>query len=148
MHKRLTLMLFVLALLSCGFALGRISRAETETVVNAEEKNRVFEIRTYTTEAGRLDALHNRFRQHTTKLFERHGMTNIGYWVPQEGPQAQNTLIYVLAYPNREAAKKSWEGFRNDPEWVQAKTKSEESGKIVSKVESVFVSATDYSPMK
>lgn len=108
----------------------------------------MFEMRTYTTHEGKLEALHSRFRNHTTKLFKKHGMTNVGYWVPDDAPLAQNTLVYILAHPSREAAKKSWDGFRNDPEWVKVKTESEAGGKIVSKVESVFMSATDYSSMK
>jgi hypothetical protein len=109
---------------------------------------RLFEIRTYTTEPGKLDALHARFRDHTTKLFEKHGMTNIGYWTPREGPRAKDTLVYVLAHDSAEAARKSWDGFRNDPDWVKARSASEAAGPIVRKVESVFVTPTDYSPLQ
>ena len=111
-------------------------------------KTRVFEIRTYTTEPGRLDALNARFREHTTKLFEKHGMTNVGYWVPLDEPRSQNTLIYVLAHESREAADKSWAEFGKDPEWQKVRAASEADGKIVSKVDRVFASPTDYSPMK
>jgi hypothetical protein len=111
-------------------------------------KGRVFEIRTYTTEEGKLDALNARFRNHTMRLFEKHGMTNIGYWTPEDGPLSHNTLIYILAHPSREAAKKNWEAFGSDPEWQKVREESEANGKIVTKVESVFVDATDYSPMK
>lgn len=141
--------LFVVSLLAFGFWLGRVSSPAMETTASSNAAaGRVFEIRTYTTLDGRLDALHARFRDHTTKLFKKHGMTNIGYWTPQDAPLSQNTLIYVLAHASREAAKKSWDGFRNDPEWKKARDESEASGKIVSKVESVFMDATDYSPMK
>jgi hypothetical protein len=122
--------------------------ALAQSTPQAPKAGRVFEIRTYYTHPGQLDALHARFRDHTTRLFERHGMTNIGYWTPVEEPEAENTLIYVLAYPSREAAKKSWDAFRNDPEWQKARTESEAQGPIVSKVESVFLNATDYSPLK
>ena len=109
---------------------------------------RVFEIRTYTTLPGRLDALNARFRNHTTSIFKKHGMQNVGYWVPQDEPAHSNTLIYIIAHKSREDAKKSWEAFRADPEWQKASKESEADGKIVSKVESVFVDPTDYSPIK
>jgi hypothetical protein len=140
--------LFILSILALGFWLGRVSSPAIATPANVNAAGRVFEIRTYTTLDGRLDALHSRFRDHTTKLFEKHGMTNIGYWSPQEAPLSQNTLIYILAHQSREAAKKSWDGFRNDPQWKKARDESEANGKIVSKLESVFLDATDYSPMK
>ena len=114
----------------------------------AEGGTRVFEIRTYTTHPGKLDALHARFRTHTVKFFEKHGMTNVGYWVPQDAPLADNTLIYVVAHKDRESAKRSWDAFRKDPDWLKARTDSEAQGPIVSKVESVFLSPTDYSPLK
>lgn len=115
---------------------------------SAKAGDRVFELRTYTCVEGRLEALKKRFRDHTTKLFEKHGMTNIGYWVPQDGPTSKTTLIYVLAHPSREAAKKNWDAFRNDPAWVKARTASEADGKIVDHVDSVFMSPADFSPMK
>lgn len=107
--------------------------------------NRVFEMRTYYTVDGRLPALLARFRDHTVKLFEKHGMTNVGYWVPQDKP---NVLVYILAYPDKAAAKKSWDAFRADPVWVKARTDSEASGKIVDKVESVFMDPADFSKIK
>ena len=109
---------------------------------------RVFEMRTYTTLEGKLPDLIKRFRDHTIKLFEKHGMTNIGYWVPQDEPRSKNTLIYILAHKSREAAKKSWDAFRADPAWVKARTESEAAGKIVDKTESVFMSPTDFSKLK
>jgi hypothetical protein len=113
-----------------------------------EGKTRVFEIRTYTTEPGKLPDLLKRFRDHTTKLFEKHGMTNIGYWVPVNEPRSKNTLIYILAHASREAAKKSWNGFKSDPEWIKVRDASEAGGKIVTKVESVFAEPTDFSAIK
>jgi hypothetical protein len=110
--------------------------------------NRVFELRTYTTLPGKLPDLLARFRDHTTKLFEKHGMQNIGYWVPKDAPRSENTLIYLLAHSSRDAAKKSWDAFRADPEWQKAAKASEVNGKIVDKVESVFLDPTDFSKMK
>jgi hypothetical protein len=109
---------------------------------------RVFEIRTYTTAEGKLQDLHRRFREHTMKLFERHGMVNIAYWTPQDPKLASNTLIYVLAHKSRQAAADSWAAFSNDPEWQQVKAASEANGRIVIKVESIFTQPTDFSPMK
>ena len=108
-------------------------------------QTRVFELRTYHTVEGRLPALLERFRSHTTAIFEKHGMVNIGYWVPVDKP---NTLIYILAHPSLEAAKKNWDAFRTDPEWVKAKAESEASGPIVQKAESVFMTPTDFSKIK
>jgi hypothetical protein len=113
-----------------------------------EAPQRVFEIRTYTTPEGKLEVLHRRFRDHTLKLFERHGMVNVIYWTPQDPKLANNTLIYVLAHPSRQAAAASWAAFIADPEWQQVKKASEANGPVVVKVESVFTQATDYSPMK
>ena len=111
-------------------------------------QHQVFEIRTYTAEPGKLEALHARFRDHTAQLLKKHGITSVGYFAPTDEPLAKNTLIYVLAYPSRAAAKKSWEEFRADPEWHKVQKESEANGKLVTKVDSVFADPTDYSPMK
>jgi hypothetical protein len=105
---------------------------------------RVYEIRTYYAASGKLDALHTRFREHTCKLFEKHGMTNIGYWTPIDNPDRK--LIYVLAYPSREGREKSWKAFLADPDWQRAQKDSEIDGKLVDKVELAFLNATDFSP--
>ena len=110
--------------------------------------NRVFELRTYHPNPGKMEALHARFRDHTNKLFVKHGMTLIGYWTPLDSKQADEKLIYILAYPSKEAADKSWKAFRDDPDWNEARTASEKGGKLVEKVESVYLNPTDYSPMK
>jgi hypothetical protein len=117
---------------------------------NSEERPvpRLFEMRIYTAAEGKLDALNARFREHTNRLFVKHGMALIGYWTPVEGPEAKNTLVYMLAYPSREAREKSWEGFRKDPEWTAAREASEKAGKLVEKVDSKFLTPTDYSPIK
>src|SRR5262245_21486957 len=112
---------------------------------------RVFEMRTYYANPGKLEALHARFREHTTKLFEKHGMTNVGYWVPidaQTGAATGNTLVYILSYPSLEARKAAWDAFQNDPEWKSVKDASEKDGKLVEKVDSIFLSPTDYSAIK
>ena len=106
---------------------------------------RVFEMRTYYCHPGRLEALNKRFREHTNRLFVKHGMELVGYWMPIDKP---DVLVYVLAYPSRDAAIKSWAGFRTDADWNAARKASEEDGPIVLKVESVYMSPTDYSPIK
>lgn len=105
---------------------------------------RVFEMRTYYAAPGKLDALNARFRDHTCKLFEKHGMTNLGYWMPLENPELK--LIYVLAYPSREARDASWKAFSADPDWNKAKSESEKDGKLVAKVEQIYFTALEFSP--
>ncbi len=122
------------------------------TFSNGEEKPAasagVFELRTYTTLDGRLPNLNARFKNHTMKLFEKHGMKNVMYWTPIDEKLKDNTLIYVIWHASQDAAKKSWDGFRNDPEWKAARDESEKDGKIVAKVDSVYMTATEYSPGK
>jgi hypothetical protein len=110
-------------------------------------RERVYELRTYTVAPGRMPAMLKRFRDHTTRLFEKQGMENIGYWTP-EGKEADTKLIYVLAHNSREAADKSWKAFREDPDWQKVRDASEKDGKIVEKVESVFMRPTDFSKLK
>jgi uncharacterized protein (DUF1330 family) len=112
----------------------------------AQEKDkRVYELRTYYSPPGKLDNLNARFRDHTVKLFEKHGMTNVGYWTPIDNKQ--NELIYVLSFPSVEAQKKAWKDFGADPEWKKVKAETEAQGKIVDKVDSITMAATDYSPV-
>jgi hypothetical protein len=112
-------------------------------------KERVFEMRTYYTLEGRLPALNKRFREHTCDLFKKHGMELIGFWTPIEEKDGKNDkLVYILAYPSKEAAAASWKAFQADPEWIKARDASEKDGKIVKKVESVYLNPTDYSLVK
>lgn len=134
--------LFTVALLAAGLCAGALGVTQD---ARAQAPARVFEMRTYTTHEGKLDDLQARFRNHTTKFFENHGMTNIGYWVPRDQP---NTLVYILAYPSREAATKAWDGFRKDEGWIAARKASEANGAIVAKVQSVFMDPTNFSGIK
>ena len=111
----------------------------------AESDTRLYEMRVYWAAPGKLDALHARFRDHTTKLFAKHGMTNIGYFVPV-GDNAERKLVYFLAYPDRKARDASWAAFVNDPEWKAAHAASEKDGKLVEKATETFLTTTDYSP--
>mgnify|MGYP001216543683 CR=1 FL=1 len=122
------------------------------TSVEAAKKktDRFFELRTYTTHEGQLDNLHKRFRDHTNRIFKKHGMELVGYWTPVDGAAAKNTLTYILAYPSRAARDKSWKAFMKDPEWQKVFKQShvDAGGKIVKKVQSTFLSPTDYSAIK
>ncbi|HXS98000.1 MAG TPA: NIPSNAP family protein [Candidatus Limnocylindrales bacterium] len=113
----------------------------------AAQQHRVFELRTYTAVEGRLPALEARFRDHTIAIFKKHGMESIGYWIPKDRP---NTLIYILAHPSMDEAKKHWAEFTADPEWVKVKADSETNagGKLTVKTESVYMDPTDYSALK
>ena len=114
--------------------------------VQAEEKGRIFEMRTYYANKGKLDELKSRFRNHTVDLFKKHGMKNIGYWVPTENND--NKLVYILAYPSKEAREKSFKDFLNDPNWKAAYKASIKNGRLVKKIESVFLLGTDFSAIK
>lgn len=141
--------LLAIALVGMGLALGFwLGRGTPSEAATAAAKNRVYELRTYYTNEGKLPDLQARFRNHTMKLFEKHGMKNVGYWTPQDAPASANTLIYIISHESRDAAKKSWAAFVADPEWKKVRDASEANGKIVSKVESVYMDATDYSQMK
>ncbi|MCB1228862.1 MAG: NIPSNAP family protein [Verrucomicrobiae bacterium] len=107
-------------------------------------ENQFFELRTYYTNPGKLDALLKRFRQHTLTLFEKHGMTNVAYWLPVSNEE--QILVYLMAYPSREARDASWKAFGADPDWKAAYAESTKNGKLVRKVDSVFLMSTDYSP--
>ena len=137
-----------LAVAAGTFVAGFAFRGVVTVPVANAQSNRVFEIRTYTAAPGKFDALNKRFRDHTVKLFTKHGMAHVGYWIPADPPLSENTLIYVLAHSSREAAKKSWDAFRSDPEWLKARDESQKDGSLTTKVESVFLNPTDYSPIK
>lgn len=131
-----------------GFAAGRVTSPAVVVAAAPQPQPRIFELRTYTAIDGKLTNVNARFRDHTRRIFDKHHMTSIGYWTPSEGPTADTTLIYILAHPSREEAKKNWAEFSADPEWQKVKTESEAAGRIVAKAESVFMNATDYSPIK
>jgi hypothetical protein len=137
-----------LCLLAAAFAAGLFISEWKEPSVAHAQSGKVYELRTYYTEPGRLPALLARFRNHTTKLFEKHGMKNVGYWVPADAPGSANTLIYLLEHQSRDAAKKSWDAFRADATWLAVRAESEKDGKIVQKVDSVYLNSTDFSAMK
>ena len=116
---------------------------------NGKGAARVFELRTYLAAEGKLPALDARFRDHTVALFAKHGITSLGYFHPTEADKgASNILLYFIAHPSREAAAASWKAFRDDPAWTKARTESEANGKLTTKVESIYLKATDFSDVK
>lgn len=125
----------------CGLAVVAMTAV---SVTAAENDSRVFEMRTYYAAPEKLDDLHARFRNHTCKLFEKHGMANVGYWVPIENKESK--LIYLLAHKSVEAKQKSWNAFLADPDWQKAFKQSEQNGTLVAKIETTLFAATDYSP--
>jgi hypothetical protein len=145
-------MKYFLGLLVLGSALasaGHLARAHKADKGEKKVDQRVFELRTYTAAPGKMDALNARFRQHTNKLFEKHGMTIIGFWMPIEQKKDSEKLIYILSFPSKAAATKSWQAFRDDPAWKKAREESEKGGPLLAKPpESVYLKATNYSPIK
>jgi hypothetical protein len=105
-----------------------------------------YELRVYHAAPGKLEALLARFRDHTAKLFEKHGMKNVAYWTPVDEPENSNMLIYILQHPSREAATVNWKSFQDDPEWKRVKEESEANGKLTEKIDSTFMALTDFSP--
>jgi hypothetical protein len=131
--------------------LSLAARAGAQPPPSTAPGAKVYELRTYYAAQGKLEALHARFRNHTIEIFKRHGMGVVAFWVPVDqttGAATGNTLVYILSYPSLEARKQAWDEFGKDPEWVAVKAESEKDGKLVDKVDSVFLAPTDYSPMK
>ena len=111
-------------------------------------KGPVYELRTYTAADGKLDGLKARFKDHTLRTFKKHGMESIGYWVPEDPVLSKNTLIYILKHPSREDGEKHWTDFQNDPEWKKVAAESEANGKLVLKVDRVWLDPTEFSSLK
>jgi hypothetical protein len=114
--------------------------------IGPANKERVYELRIYTAEDGKLDALHQRFRDHTLKLFEKHGMKNIAYWTPMDEPKSENTLIYLVEHESRDAAAASWKAFIDDPEWKRVAAETEANGKLVQSIDAMYLLPTPYTP--
>ena len=112
------------------------------------QSNRVYELRVYHTLPGRLPALVKRFRDDTRRIFDQHGISSVGYWLPQDSPVKENIFVYIISHPNREAATKNWKEFREDPAWQKVAAASEADGKIVEKIDSTFMDPTDFSKLK
>lgn len=135
----------MIAVFVLGFAAGQVF--DGDSTANAQSR-KVYELRTYTAPEGKLQNLSDTFRDHTIGLFTKLGMENVGYFVPADAPASGNTLIYILAHDSRDAAKKSWDAFRTDPEWLRIRAASEADGSLATNVQSVFLTPTDYSAMQ
>ena len=147
----------LLALLPAGIAeaMERVFLHAPNGSANAEENRqgdamtesaKVYELRVYHVAPGKLDSLVARFRDYTDKLFAKHGIKSVAYWTALDEPVKSSTFFYVLEHPSREAAATNWKAFQDDPEWKSVKAKSEENGKLVEKVDSTFLTLTDFSP--
>jgi hypothetical protein len=112
----------------------------------AQSSTTVYELRIYKAHEGKLDDLLRRFREHTLKLFEKHGMKTLAFWTPTDDPQKSNMLVYILVHPSRAAATANWKAFHDDPEWNAVRDKSESNGPLVEKVDSTFLVLADFSP--
>ncbi|HEY1172600.1 MAG TPA: NIPSNAP family protein [Verrucomicrobiae bacterium] len=132
-------------LLSLASAFAVLALHSPAPITAAEVDKRCFEMRVYTANPDKMEALHARFRDHTLKMFEKHGIESIGYWVPVDNKE--NKLYFLIAYPSREARETLWQKFQDDPAWKKAKADSEKNGALVSKADSTFLQATDYSPV-
>ena len=142
--KRRTLLQALPAAIFLPASVWAASQQENANPIQGSTK--VYELRVYQAAPGKLTQLLARFREHTTRLFDRHGMKNVAYWTPVDEPQKSNTLIYILQHPSREAAAANWKSFQDDPEWKSVRDKSEANGKLVEKVESTYLVLTDFSP--
>ena len=112
------------------------------------QDEKVFELRTYKATPGNLDNLHARFRDHTTRIFRKHGMEVIGYWSPTSEEEREDTLVYLLGHDNQAAADQSWQDFIADPEWARVAEESNRNGQILGGIERKYMIATYYSPMR
>ncbi len=131
-----------------GAGLAGLQSATTTAPAAVQASTRVFELRTYTANPGKFDAMKARFREHILPLFKKHNLTVVGFWTPADAPLSENTLIYILAHDSREAAKKNWAAFSADPVRKQVWADTEKDGPINMKVESVYMNPTDFSPIK
>ena len=149
--QRIAIATTMIALFGAGFAAGRtdfVAEAEASPLAELQAQGRVFELRTYTAPEGKLDDLMTRFRDHTIRIFDNHGMTSVGYWLPQDSTLRVNTLVYLLSHPSRAAADQAWRDFQADPEWQRVSEESQRDGPIVSRVVRQYLDPTDFSPMR
>jgi hypothetical protein len=153
--KRLVLITAALMLFGFGYGVGArahsaglVAEAEAAAAPVLQTADRVYELRTYTAPEGKLDDLLARFRNHTMRILEKHGMSNVGYWLPQDEELRQNTLVYLISHPSRAAADQAWRDFGADPEWQRVSEESQRDGRIVTSVERMYLDPSDFSPMK
>jgi hypothetical protein len=131
----------LICLTAAAFTFGAAGQSGEKQV-----ENRLYELRIYTASAGKMPDLHARFRNHTAKLLQKHGMELIGFWTDSKEPDRK--LIYLVAHKSKIAADASWKAFRDDPDWKAVAKKTEENGRLAEKVESIWLNPTDYSALK
>lgn len=141
MKKIFKPMILALTSLTLGLGMGVFFSSSAQN-------QKVFELRTYTATPGNLDKLHSRFRDHTTRIFNKHGMEVVGYWSPTSEEESMDTMVYMLEHASRDAASASWSAFIQDPEWSEVAAASNADGEILAGIESKYLIATDYSPMQ
>jgi hypothetical protein len=140
---------FCFALLVAGLVISDVAMdSRRASAADSPPGGKVYDMRIYKANPGKLDALNARFRDHTCKIFKRLGIEVIGFWTPTDGEDAKDTLIYIVAFPSAEAQKKAWDAFWADPEWKKVKADSEKDGVLVKEIKGKNLQATDYSPLK
>jgi len=147
MNVRGTLLAGLVFSIGCG-AGGDHKDVAAEQAYVESAADPVFELRTYTAAEGKHAALLARFREHTMRIFEKHGMTNVGYWTPQDAPLSENTLVYIISHASRDAADASWAAFSADPEWQAVAEESQRDGRLITGLERVYLEPTDFSPIR
>jgi len=144
---RVVLSFFAVATLP-QFSVAEPNREEKSPGAAKVTSPQVFELRIYTAAPGKMEKLHKRFRDHTLKMFEKHGIKSVGYWTETEQSKPER-LYYLVAYPDRESREKMLiKGIAADPEFLKVVAESEKDGKLTTGIESVILSPTDYSPLK
>jgi hypothetical protein len=145
--KRRTLLQAAPFLPACLWAASQQDQNQDQKKDNPmPSSNAVYELRIYHAAPGKLADLLARFRDHTVKLFDRHGIKSVAYWTPIDEPQKSNTLVYILQHPSREEAAANWKSFQDDPEWKTVKENSERNGKLTEQIDSTYLALTDFSP--
>ena len=144
MSKLLRISVFTAVAFAAGWMASRLAAPAN---VQAQS-NRVFELRVYHAAPGKLAGLQKMFHDVTLPMFKKHNITSIGYWVPQDAPESENTWIYIVAHPSREEAKKNWAAFQADPEWQSKSKAAQADGKFVEKIDSTFMDPAAISPLK
>lgn len=134
--------------ITCSVACLLLGLSTGLLISSSAQDQKVFELRTYTATPGNLDNLHARFRDHTSRIFRKHGMEIVGYWTPTDPELAEDTLVYVLEHASQDAANASWRAFGQDPEWREVSEASNANGPILDGVERMYMLATDYSPIQ
>lgn len=133
-----------LLLLFSAFALTTFAQTPAPSP-SLKPSGKFYELRIYHAAPGKLEQLHDRFRKHTNAIFRKHGMEIVGFWGPTDKEKgAESDLIYVLAYPSREAREAAWKAFAADPAWIAARKESEKDGRLTERVESIYMGEVDY----